>query len=85
MKRWVVVFGLLFSLAGTAEANVLDWPVVSQVWRIGSCVVADSGKIVQSAMKHTSMFGVDVLTIVADCAKFIVDTITPGTIPDPHQ
>ena len=85
MKKAVVLVGLLvLAWSPPAHAGVLDWPGVSQVWKIGSCVVADAGKITQSAIRHVGGLGIDVLTIVADCAKFVVDTLTPGTIPDPH-
>ena len=84
MKRLVLGVGLLLCLSGSAEASVLDWPGISHAVKIGSCVVADAGKIGQSAVRHVAGFGVDVLTIVADCARFIGETLTPGLVSDPH-
>ena len=85
MRRMILGVGLFLCLSGSAEASVLDWPVVSQVVKIGSCVVADAGKIGQSAITHVTGFGADVLGIVADCARFIGETLTPGLVPDPHE
>ena len=90
LLRLLVICGLFWFGMQTAYAGVSDWPVVSHVLKIGSCVLADSGAILKSATTHVAGFGVDVLTIVGECATFVIETVTPASDhtpadSDPHM
>lgn len=78
MRALLVGVLLVVALQGTAEAGWKDLPVVSHSIKIVGCILADSGKIVNSAVKNTSDFAIDVVKVTADCLKFIIETGIPN-------
>ena len=81
----LISFGAQVVRTEEAEAAILDWPVVKQAVQVGTCVVADAGAIGQSVVKHLVGFSVDLLTIVKDCAVFVVDAVTPDRVDATHS
>ena len=78
MKRGLLVLGIVVLLGtGSAEAALSDWPVIKQTIAIGSCVLADTGSIGQSAITHAIGFVADVGQIVEKCTLFVIDQVTP--------
>ena len=93
MKRLVMVVGMAgWLLVGgwcmpTAYAAWTDWPGVSQVYKVGGCLLQDAGKVTTSLAIHTAAFVTDAVVIVRDCLNYTVSVLTPGTdapVP-PHE
>ena len=83
----IVFYVALMSAVAPAEAAWTDWPGVSQIVKIGSCLLQDVGKITTSLTVHATNFVVDTATIVRDCLSYVVSVVTPGTdapLP-PHE
>lgn len=84
----VVLAGWFLLMPGwwvpSAQAGVAEWPVVGQLYKVGVCVLADSGGIVQAAVKHVAALGTEVLTLVKDCLVSTVQILTPGTDTETH-
>ena len=81
IKTLVLAGLLVMCMSGQAEAAWHDVVIIKQVKRIGLCILADSGKIADSAVKNTAEFVGDVVTTVKDCLVFIVDEVTPDDEP----
>ena len=90
MKKALLVVGLTLMLCGTAEAKVMDWPVIGQVSRVGVCLVKSTAQLVGSLASHLSAWGVELVGTIGDCAKAVVgntEEVATGvvtlTIPTP--
>ena len=94
-RRWgmkrvmgIVLAGWFLLMPGwwtpSAYAAVSDWPVVGQLYKVGVCILADSGEILQSAAKHAAAFGTETLTLVKDCLVATVQVLTPGPDAEVH-
>ena len=90
LLRLLVVCGLFWGImnvayADTAHADVRNWPMISQVIQVGTCIVADAGAIGQSAVRHAVGFGTEVAQIVGQCVVFVLDTVTPDSVHTNHE
>ena len=77
MKRFLVGGVLAMWLAMspmTAEAAVIDWPIIGQAARVGICVLGGSGQLGASLVAHAAAYGKEVRGIVGECITKVINT-----------